>query len=37
MMIATLLPMIGGVAFFPLLVASLLLGLGPLVRKLTRA
>ena len=34
MMLASLLPMTGGVAFFPLLLGALLLGLGPLVRKL---
>ena len=34
MTLASLLPMTGGVAFFPLLLGALLLGLGPLVRKL---
>ena len=36
MMIASLLPMTGGIAFFSLLVGALLVSLGPLVRKLTR-
>jgi hypothetical protein len=36
MMLASLLPMTGGVAFLPFLLGALLVGLGPLVRKLTR-
>jgi hypothetical protein len=36
MMLASLLPMTGGIAFLPLLVGALLVGLGRLVRKLTR-
>jgi hypothetical protein len=34
MMLASLLPMNGGIAFFPLLLGALLMTLGPLVRKL---
>ena len=34
MMLASILPMTGGVAFFPLLLGALLLGIGSLVRKL---
>ena len=34
MMLASLLPMTGGVAFFPLLLGALLLGLGTLIKKL---
>ena len=33
-MLASLLPMTGGVAFFPLLLGALLLGLGTLIKKL---
>ena len=34
MMLASLLPMTGGVAFFPLLLGALLLGLGSLLKML---
>ena len=34
MMLASLLPMTGGVAFFPLLLGALLLWLGTLIKKL---
>ena len=34
MMLASLLPMTGGVAFFPLLLGVLLVGLGTLIKKL---
>jgi hypothetical protein len=34
MMLASLLPMTGGVAFFPLLLGALLLGLGTLIKML---
>jgi hypothetical protein len=34
MMLASLLPMTGGLAFLPLLLGSVLLGLGTLVKKL---
>ena len=34
MMLASLLPMTGGVAFLPLLLGALLVGLGTLARKL---
>ncbi len=36
MILASLLPMTGGIAFLPLLLGALLVSLGPLVRKVTR-